>query len=53
MNERSVYRMLRLANDIRAVRRGYEGRSSRPIVRRIGRRLYGRLAGQLARRLFG
>lgn len=43
--KRTIYRLLRLSNDINAVRRGRIGR-------RIGRRVYGRATGRLMRRLF-
>jgi len=39
-----LYRGLRVANDLRAIRRGR-------ILRRILRRIYGRLTGRAARRL--
>jgi len=42
----SIYRALRTYNDIRAIQRGR-------VVRRAGRRIYGRAAGRLARKLFG
>ena len=46
MTWRSIlYRGLRTSNDVRAVRRGR-------VVRRVGRRVYGRAAGHLARKLF-
>jgi hypothetical protein len=40
-----LYRLLRLSNDLDAVRRGRIGR-------RIARRAYGRATGRLARNLF-
>jgi hypothetical protein len=40
-----LYRLLRLSNDLNAVRRGRIGR-------RIARRAYGKATGCLARRLF-
>jgi hypothetical protein len=45
VSERTIYRMLRIFNDAKSVRRGRIGR-------RIGRRIYGRATGRLARRLF-
>lgn len=42
----SLYAVLRLRNDVNAVRRG-------KVPQRIGRRLYGKVPGRLARRLFG
>lgn len=42
-----LYRVLRLSNDVRAVRRG-----PKAVGRRIGRRLYGRATGRLAGRIF-
>jgi len=41
-----LYAGLRVANDVRAVRR-------RRVPRRLGRRAYGKVTGHLARRLFG
>jgi hypothetical protein len=40
-----IYRLLRISNDLNAVRRGTMGR-------RLARRAYGRSTGRLARRLF-
>jgi hypothetical protein len=40
-----LYRLLRLSNDLNAVRRGRIGR-------RIARRAYGKATGRLARKLF-
>jgi hypothetical protein len=42
-----IYRLLRISNDINAVRRG-----PRAVGRRIARRAYGRATGRLAARLF-
>jgi hypothetical protein len=44
--KRLLYRLLRLSNDVNAVRRGRIGR-------RVARRAYGRVTGRLARRWFG
>jgi hypothetical protein len=41
-----LYKLLAASNDVHAVRRGKVGR-------RLGRRAYGRVAGKLARWLFG
>lgn len=41
-----IYRLLRISNDLNAVRRGKVGR-------RVARRIYGKATGRLARRLFG
>lgn len=41
-----IYRMLRLSNDVNAVKKGRVGR-------RVGRRIYGKATGKLARSLFG
>lgn len=41
-----LYRGLRVSNDVRAVRRGR-------VSRRVGRRIYGKASGRLARKLFG
>lgn len=47
MNVKSfLYDALKYSNDINAIRRGKVGR-------RIGRRLYGKATGRLARKLFG
>lgn len=51
--QRHIYQALKYWNDARAVRRSLEQRSTRPLVRRVGRRVYGKLAGRLARKLFG
>lgn len=40
-----IYKALRISNDINAVQKGKVGR-------RIGRRLYGKGTGRIARRLF-
>ena len=46
MNWRSTaYRVLRISNDVRAVRRGRVGR-------RLGRRVAGRITGRLFGRIF-
>lgn len=44
--KRTLYRLLAFSNDVNAVRRGR-------VARRVGRRIYGRATGRLARRLFG
>lgn len=43
---RMIYRALAIRNDINAVRRG-------KVTRRVGRRVYGKASGRLARKLFG
>jgi hypothetical protein len=48
MRKRTLYKLLALSNDITAVRRG-----PRAVVRRVGRRAYGKATGRLARRIFG
>ncbi len=40
-----IYEALKISNDVNAVRRGR-------VPRRIGRRIYGRASGRLARKLF-
>lgn len=40
-----IYKLLRLSNDLNAIRRGRVGR-------RIARRAYGRTTGRAARRIF-
>jgi hypothetical protein len=44
--KRLVDRLLRLHGDINAVRRG-------KVPRRVARRVYGKVTGRLARKLFG
>jgi hypothetical protein len=44
--KRLAYALLALSNDWNAVKRGRVGR-------RVGRRLYGKASGRLARRIFG
>ena len=44
--KRLVYRLLRLPGDINAVRRG-------KVTRRVARRVYGKVTGRSARKLFG
>ncbi len=41
-----IYRLLRLHNDLTAIRKG-----SKAVGRRIGRKIVGRLAGKLMRRI--
>lgn len=41
----TIYKLLRLSNDLNAIRRGRAGR-------RIARRAYGRATGRAARRIF-
>lgn len=48
-----VYRGLKYYNDLKAVGRAIEKGSADPILRRIGRRIYGKASGQLARKIFG
>jgi hypothetical protein len=43
--KRWLYRLLKWSNDLNAVRRGKVGR-------RIGRRVYGKVNGRAARRIF-
>ena len=43
-----IYRALRTHGDVNAIRRG-----PRAVLRRIGRRAYGKATGRLASRLFG
>jgi hypothetical protein len=51
--QRAIYQALKYANDVKAVRRAVEQGSVTPITRRAGRRVYGKLTGRLARKLFG
>lgn len=41
----TIYKLLRLSNDVNAIRRGRGGR-------RLARRAYGRATGRAARRIF-
>ena len=41
-----LYKALALSNDANAIRKG-------KVPRRIGRRIYGKITGRLARRIFG
>lgn len=50
---RWIYRLLKYTNDVKAVDRAVRTKSAKPIVRRVGRRVYGKLTGRLARKLFG
>lgn len=50
---RTVYRLLALLNDLRALDRALTRRSPDPIARRLARRAYGKATGRLAARLFG
>ena len=50
---RTVYALLRYLNDAKALARATEQGSPRPIVRRVGRRVYGKVTGRLAARIFG
>ena len=43
---RTIYLILRLINDIKAVRKNR-------VPRRVGRRVYGKVTGRIARRWFG
>lgn len=43
--KRTMYRLLKYSNDVNAVRRGKVGQ-------RVGRRVYGKSTGRLARKLF-
>lgn len=41
----TIYKLLRLSNDLNAIKKGKVGR-------RIGRRVYGKATGRLARKIF-
>lgn len=41
-----IYKLLKWSNDYNAIKRG-------KIKRRVGRRVYGKVAGRAARKLFG
>jgi hypothetical protein len=51
--QRNIYRALAFVNDGKAIARAARTRSPRPVIRRAGRRAYGKLTGRIARRLFG
>ncbi len=44
--KRVIYKALAISNDVNAVRKGKVGR-------RVGRRVYGKVTGRAARKLFG
>lgn len=48
-----LYDVLKYSNDVNAVTKAAKRRSAKPIVRRVGRRVYGQLTGRLARKIFG
>lgn len=51
--QRTIYQALKYFNDAKAVHRAARKGSAKPIVRRVGRRVYGKLTGRLARKIFG
>lgn len=51
--QRTIYALLKYANDLKAVRRAARTGTLAPIGRRVGRRVYGKASGRLARKLFG
>jgi hypothetical protein len=53
ISQRDIYRGLKYYNDYKAFARAISSRSADPIIRRIGRRVYGKATGRLARRIFG
>lgn len=53
MTQRNIYQLLKFWNDFKAVRRSAQTGSTAPITRRIGRRVYGKITGRIARKLFG
>lgn len=44
----TIYKLLALSNDVKAVRKG-----PKAVTRRVGRRAYGKATGRLARWIFG
>lgn len=48
-----LYDVLKYSNDINAVTKAAKRRSAKPIVRRVGRRAWGKITGRLAGKLFG
>jgi hypothetical protein len=48
----SLYKILRIRNDVRAVSRALSTGSTKPLTNRVGRRLFGKAAGRLQGRLF-
>jgi hypothetical protein len=53
VSERDIYRALKYYNDYKAFSRAIRTGSADPIFRRVGRRIYGKASGRLARRIFG
>lgn len=53
IKQRDIYRALKYYNDFKAFRRALDSGSADPIIRRIGRRVYGKATGRLAGRIFG
>jgi hypothetical protein len=49
----ALYDFAKAVNDANAVHKDLSGRRPGAISRRVGRRLYGKLAGHVARKLFG
>lgn len=47
-----IYRALKYSNDVNAVQKAISTKSTRPLTRRVGRRLYGRATSKIARNLF-
>lgn len=45
INKNLIYKILRISNDINAIRRGKIGK-------RVGRRVYGRMSGNMMRKFF-
>lgn len=48
-----VYAGLKYGNDLKAASRAAQTGSFAPVGRRVGRRIFGKLTGRLARELFG
>jgi hypothetical protein len=53
MSQRDIYRALKYYNDYKAFARAISTGSAAPVYRRVGRRIYGKATGRLARRIFG
>lgn len=53
MSQRDIYTLLKWWNDYKAVRRALRTGSTKPITRRVARRVYGKATGRVARKWFG
>jgi hypothetical protein len=53
ITQRDIYRGLKYYNDLKALNRAISSGSADPLFRRVGRRIYGKVTGRLAGRIFG